>query len=79
MVRIDLGSAAFISLTASTASRATSCVFAQARGSLNPLSRWRLKTFRAELDRMEGNDEIEVTGETFCETVMLALTYLASR
>jgi hypothetical protein len=37
------------------------------------LSRWRLKTFRAVLEGMEGNDEVEVTGETFCETVMLAL------
>ena len=39
----------------------------------NPLSRWRLKRLRAVLDAMEGNDEVEVTGETFCETVMLAL------
>ena len=52
---------------------------AQAKGSHNPLSRWRLKTFRAELDRMEGNDEIEVTGEMLCEIVMLALTFLGSR
>lgn len=39
----------------------------------DPLSRWRLKRFRAVLEAMEGNDEVEVTGETFCETVMLAL------
>jgi len=39
----------------------------------DPLSRWRLKRFRAVLEEMEGNDEVEVTGETFCETVMLAL------
>jgi hypothetical protein len=52
---------------------------ARAKGSHDPLSRWRLKTFRAALDATEGNDEVEVTGETLCETVMLALTYVARR
>jgi hypothetical protein len=42
-----------------------------------PMSRWRLKKFCAALDAMEGNDEIEVTGETLCETVMLAMDALA--
>ena len=36
-------------------------------------SRWRLKAFRATLDSMEGNDEVEVTGETLCEMVMHAM------
>lgn len=45
----------------------------KAKGRQDPLSRWRLKRFRAVLEEMEGNDEVEVTGETFCETVMLAL------
>lgn len=52
---------------------------ARARGRHDPLSRWRLKKFRTALDAMEGNDEIEVTGEVLCETVMLAITFLASR
>ena len=46
---------------------------AKSKERLDPLSRWRLKRFRAVLEEMEGNDEVEVTGETFCETVMLAL------
>ena len=46
---------------------------AKAKGRQDPMSRWRLKRFRAELEAMEGNDEVEITGETFCETVMLAL------
>ena len=46
---------------------------AKAKGRQDPLSRWRLKRFRAALEAIEGNDEIEVTGETLCETVMLAL------
>lgn len=46
---------------------------AKAKGRQYPLARWRLKRFRAVLEEMEGNDEIEVTGETLCETVMLAL------
>src|SRR5688572_17386113 len=45
----------------------------------DPLSRWRLKRFRAVLEGMEGNDRIEVTGETPCETVMLAMSALESR
>lgn len=45
---------------------------AKAKGVHDPLSRWRLRQFRAALEAMEGNDEIEVTGETLCETVMLA-------
>lgn len=38
-----------------------------------PGSRWRLRVFREALESMEGNDEIEVTGETFCEVVILAM------
>ena len=38
-----------------------------------PLTRSRLKKFRAVLDEMEGNDEVEVTGEALCEVVMLAI------
>lgn len=49
------------------------CELAARSKAHDPLSRWRLKTFRAVLEAMEGNDEVEVTGETFCETVMLAL------
>ncbi len=49
---------------------------ALAKGTHDPLSRWRVKKFHADLETMEGNDEVEVTGETLCETVMLALTYL---
>lgn len=45
---------------------------AQARGVHDPLSRWRLRRFRAVLERMEGNDEVEVTGEAMCDLVMLA-------
>jgi len=52
---------------------------ALAKGTHSPMSRWRLKTFRAELERMEGNDEIEITGEMLCETVMHAMTYLGAR
>ena len=52
---------------------------ANSKERLDPLARWRLKTFRAALEAMEGNDEVEVTGETFCETVMLALGGFAPR
>lgn len=45
---------------------------ARAKGAHDPASRARLRRFRAMLEAMEGNDEIEVTGETICETVMLA-------
>jgi hypothetical protein len=45
---------------------------AKAKGVHDPLSRWRLKRFRAALESMEGNDEIEVTGDIICEIVMLA-------
>ena len=45
---------------------------ADARGVHDPLSRWRLGHFRAELERMEGNDEVEVAGEAMCDLVMLA-------
>jgi hypothetical protein len=37
------------------------------------LSRWRLKQFRAYLDGLEGNDEIEVEGEIMCEVLQLAM------
>ena len=49
---------------------------AQAKGSHSPVSRARLKTFRAMLDQVEKNDEVEITGEILCETVMLALAGL---
>ena len=49
------------------------CELAKKSKGQDPLARWRLKTFCAALEAMEGNDEVEVTGETFCETVMLAL------
>lgn len=49
------------------------CELAAKSKGQDPLSRGRLKRFRAVLEEMEGNDEVEVTGETFCETVMLAL------
>lgn len=52
---------------------------ALARNTHDPLSRWRMKKFRATLAEIEANDEVEVTGETLCETALLALTYLASR
>jgi hypothetical protein len=52
---------------------------AKAKGVHDPLSRWRLKRFRAALEGMEGNDEVEVTGETLCETVMLAMSALKPR
>lgn len=46
---------------------------AKAKGCMTRSGRWRLKRFRAVLESMEGNDEIEITGETFCEIVMLAM------
>lgn len=45
-----------------------------AKGAHDPGSRSRLRRFRAALDAIEGNDEVEVTGETLCETVMLAMS-----
>lgn len=45
---------------------------AKAKGVHDPLSRWRLRRFRAVLEGMEGNDEVEVTGEAMCDLVMLA-------
>ena len=45
---------------------------AKAKGVHDPLSRWRLKRFRAVLENMEGNDEVEVTGEAMCDLVQLA-------
>jgi hypothetical protein len=38
-----------------------------------PMSRWRVRKFRGHLESLEGNDEIEVEGETLCEVVMLAM------
>jgi hypothetical protein len=38
-----------------------------------PGSRRRLKALHAALDGMEGNDEIEVTGETFTEVLLHAM------
>ena len=50
------------------------CELAAKSKTHTPLSRWRLKRFRAMLEAMEGNDEIEVTGETLCETLMHAMS-----
>ena len=44
----------------------------KAKGVHDPLSRWRLKHFRAVLEGLEGNDEVEVTGEAMCDLVQLA-------
>jgi hypothetical protein len=41
-----------------------------------PLSRYRLKKFRAVIDEMEGNDEVEVEGQALCEIVLLAMEAL---
>jgi len=38
-----------------------------------PLSRRRLKAFRAMLESEQNNDEVEVTGEIFAEVVLLAM------
>ncbi len=38
-----------------------------------PLSRARLKSFRAMLESEQDNDEIEVNGEIFCEVVLHAM------
>jgi len=38
-----------------------------------PVSRARLRAFRAALENFEGNDEVEVTGETLCEVAMFAM------
>jgi len=45
---------------------------AKAKGVHDPLSRWRLRRFHAVLESIEGNDEVEVTGEAMCDLVMLA-------
>lgn len=38
-----------------------------------PASRQRLKVFRAFLESEQNNDEVEVTGEMFCEVLMHAM------
>ena len=38
-----------------------------------PASRYRLKVFRAMLESEQDDDEIEITGEIFCEIVMHAM------
>jgi hypothetical protein len=38
-----------------------------------PASRRRLKLFRAMLEREQNNDEVEVTGQIFCEVLMHAM------
>jgi len=38
-----------------------------------PASRQRLKVFRAMLESEQNNDEVEVTGEMFCEVLMHAM------
>lgn len=45
---------------------------ARAKGVHDALSRWRLKRFRAALEEMEGNDEVEVTGEAMCDLLQMA-------
>jgi hypothetical protein len=52
---------------------------AKAKGTHDPQSRWRLKRFREALAAMEGDDEVEVTGEALCETLMLAMNALEAR
>jgi hypothetical protein len=44
----------------------------QSRGHTS-MSRARLKAFRAALESEQNNDELEVTGEIFCEIVMHAM------
>lgn len=44
-----------------------------------PMSRARLKAFRAMLESEQNNDEIEVTGEIFCEVAMMAMEAQAIR
>ena len=41
-----------------------------------PVSRARLRAFRAALDSFEANDEVEVCGETLLEVAMYALETL---
>lgn len=41
-----------------------------------PVSRARLRAFRAALENFEGNDEVEVCGETLMEVAMYALETL---
>lgn len=38
-----------------------------------PASRYRLKIFRATLESEHNNDEVEVTGEIFCEVLLHAM------
>jgi hypothetical protein len=39
----------------------------------SPMSRARLKAFRAMLETEQNNDEIEVTGEILCEVLLHAM------
>ena len=41
-----------------------------------PSSRARLKRFRAHLESLENNDDVEVEGEAMCEVLMLAMDAL---
>lgn len=43
-----------------------------------PASRRRLKVFRDMLESEQNNDEVEVTGEMFCEVLMHAMDAQAS-
>lgn len=52
---------------------------ARAKGVHDPLSRWRIKHFRSVLETMEGNDEVEVTGETMCDLVHIAAAAFEGR
>ena len=52
---------------------------ARAKGGHDPASRRRLRSFQAAVAAMEGNDELEVAGETLCETLMLAMSAVESR
>jgi hypothetical protein len=45
---------------------------ARAKGVHDPMSRWRLRRFRAVLESLDENDEVEVTGDAMCDLVMLA-------
>ena len=46
---------------------------AKASRNHTPASRHRLRTFRAMLESEQNNDEVEVTGEIFCEVLLYAM------
>ena len=55
------------------------CALAARSRTHTALSRWRLKAFRARLEAMEGNDEVEVTGEFMWEVLVYAENGLRQR